>query len=619
MLPVQPSGTAVRAFAGFALVLLFPHATASREKPARPGTPPVIVVATAYPNMPAATVDKLIGARVTSWVGQAPGVRRIESWSRAGISVVKVSFEPDTDPRRARATITSLTLACMPYLPPGGSPPVVLPSNPAAPPLAHVTVTSPTLPLVMETDMASIWVQHGLGSVPGVLAPMVLGGVERVIFCDLDPTRLAARNLSPRDVAVALRRANAPLAPGAWYAGPYRMQLSADVALANIKELNDLPLDSKPGGNLFLRDVGHVEDGQAASTALVRINGRRTVCVPLSLQPGTDGRDALAAAEKALPKILKKLPKETRLQVLPLGDRAAGGLLTLHVRAPSNLRVSATERRVAVIEQVVKTAIPVRERTLLLSEVGLRPDWTAACSDNGGEHDATLRVRLTDKPAHSAREYAARLRRLLREDKRFADLNIRVDSGEPPVEVRIMGGTSAQGLKLAREVARLVRRMKGATDVRVVERQDFPVYSLKVDRKKAAAVGLSAQDVVAQAAVAFGSPGSLGGNVWIAAGRGSFFRVLVAYPEDPAKQREDVLKIPATGTTTPKPVRLDSLVEMRPTTEPVEVRRVNGKQVFTVRASAEGREAGAVARDVEKALKELTLPKGMHLEVRPKS
>jgi len=52
---------------------------------------------------------------------------------------------------------------------------------------------------------------------------------------------------------------------------------------------------------------------------------------------------------------------------------------------------------------------------------------------------------------------------------------------------------------------------------------------------------------------------------------------------------------------------------------PVEVRRVNRERAFTVRASAEGSTAGAVARDVEKALKEWTVPKGMRLEVRPQS
>src|SRR5262249_27691943 len=154
------------------------------------------------------------------------------SRSLAGVSVVRISFAPDADPRAALATVNTLALACVPNLPPGTPPPVVLPFDPAAPPLAAVTVDDPTRPVAELTDLARARVLRALGGVPGVLAPLVLGGADRAVLVHLDPARLEARKLSPLDVAAALRGAGLPPAPGAGLLGDNRLSLDATVARA---------------------------------------------------------------------------------------------------------------------------------------------------------------------------------------------------------------------------------------------------------------------------------------------------------------------------------------------------------------------------------------------------
>lgn len=608
-----------RAVAGFALLLLLPPAVASREKPPQRASAPVVVVATFYPNWPAEAVDRAITQRVARWVGQAPGVRRVESLSRAGISVIKVTLQPGTDPGRACKTISSLALAALPTLPPGCLPPVVLPADPAAAtPLAVVEISDPARSLAQLTDMARTELLPRLKKVSGVIALSVLGGVERALVCSLDSARLAALNLSPRDVVAAIRLNEATLKFAVRYVSPSRVELTAEGTRDTIKKLEELPLNRKQeGGELLLRDVARVTPGQLAPTALVRVDGRRTVCVPLHVQRGADAHAALTAAEKALAAIQKKLPKETRLRLLPLAGPAPGGLLKLHVRVPSKLRLAATEKRVAQIERAVKIAIPARERTLLLTEVGLDPDWTAIYSENAGEHDATLWVRLTAKRPTRVREYAAQLRRLLREDRRFADLSIAIDSGDAPIEVRITGGTQQQALKLASEVRQLVSRVKGTVDVRLMERQDGPMLILEVDGKKTAELGLSAREVAGQAVAAFGSPVPVDRNLWIADGGGTAFRVMVPFPEGSTKRLDEALNTPVTGTRMAAPVRLGSLVKAVRAMTPVEIRRIDGDRVFTIRVGAEGRDVADVARDVAKALEKLTVPRGMRVKVGP--
>src|SRR5262249_61034297 len=97
------AGTSPCGLAGLALVLLARQPSpgkAAQEKPPRRAAP-AVVVATTYPGLPAASVEKDITTRIERWVGQAPGARLVESRSLAGVSVVRVSFAPGADPRAA--------------------------------------------------------------------------------------------------------------------------------------------------------------------------------------------------------------------------------------------------------------------------------------------------------------------------------------------------------------------------------------------------------------------------------------------------------------------------------------------------------------------------------------
>src|SRR5207302_2408822 len=51
------------------------------------------------------------------------------------------------------------------------------------------------------------------------------------------------------------------------------------------------------------------------------------------------------------------------------------GQITLYVRAPSKLRLDATTERVADVEHFVQATIPPAEREMIVSEIGLDPDW----------------------------------------------------------------------------------------------------------------------------------------------------------------------------------------------------------------------------------------------------
>jgi multidrug efflux pump subunit AcrB len=244
---------------------------------------PAVQVLTFYSGMPATSVEKTITNRIERWINQAPGVRRMESRSLPGVSVVKSYFREDIDPNAALTLTNSLALGTLPTLPPNTLPPVVMPFDPTGTlPLGILTVSNPNLDEARLKDVARIDVRNMLGTVAGSVAPVVVGGQDRAVLVYLDPKALATRELSALDVVKALQEGNLMVTPGTAYFGDNQVLLDSNLMVKNVDELNDLPIRMGPGHHVYLRDIGHAEDTHLIQTSRVRINGKRQVYVPIS-------------------------------------------------------------------------------------------------------------------------------------------------------------------------------------------------------------------------------------------------------------------------------------------------------------------------------------------------
>ena len=307
--------------------------------------------------------------------------------------------------------------------------------------------------------------------------------------------------------------------------------------------------------------------------------------------------------------------------------QADAGQITMYLRAPSNLRLDATEKRVADVEEFLKKNIPEDEREMIVSEIGLDPDWSAAYTANAGQQDTVIRIQLNEERKLSAQEYAIRLRHAFAADARFKDLDVSFDTGgmvsaalnfgvSSPIDIQIDGGTTQQGIRLARQIAREARGVKGAADVRIGQRLDAPYYILKINRQKAASVGLTARAVVQQVVAAMNSSLSIDRNFWIDSKTGNQYFVAVQYQENPNATIEKLENVFATGTGQTDPVTLSSLVALEPSTGAVEVNHESLYRTFNVLVNTEHRDVGAVAKDIEARLANLKVPAGMHVNLR---
>ena len=87
---------------------------------------PVVVVATFYAGMPPQQIESDITDSDERFFTLGSNIDHIESRSMSGVSLIKIYFQPGTDPTAAVSGISNLAMANLRRLPPGTLPPVVL-------------------------------------------------------------------------------------------------------------------------------------------------------------------------------------------------------------------------------------------------------------------------------------------------------------------------------------------------------------------------------------------------------------------------------------------------------------------------------------------------------------
>lgn len=263
---------------------------------------PGVQVLTFYTGMPAESISNAITNRMERWAGQASGMRRQESRSILGVSIVRNLFHSDIDPNGALTQTNSLALAEIPNLPPGTLPPIVLPYDPTdTEPSCIVAVDSPTQDESTLYDVARYEVRNMIMSSPGANAPVVFGGKVRCVLAYLDPVKLQARGLSPVDVMNALDRYNVFLPTGDAKFGDLDYAIESNAMYKVVDQMKGIPLRVQPHNIDFLGDVATPEDAHFIQTNVVRINGKREVYIPVFRQHGASTLKVVDHLRNALP------------------------------------------------------------------------------------------------------------------------------------------------------------------------------------------------------------------------------------------------------------------------------------------------------------------------------
>ena len=247
-------------------------------------------------------------------------IEHIESTSLAGISVLKVFFQPTANIQTSLAQVVAAMQTQVRQLPPGITPPLVIKYSASSIPVIQLALSSPTLPENSVFDAAVNQLRPQLITIPGVAVPFPYGGKVRVISVDLDMQALQARGLSPADAVTAVNTQNLILPSGTAKFGDTEYSVKMNASPDAIAGLNDLPVRTAAGVTTYLRDVAQVRDGFSPQTNIVRQNGERGVLLSVLKNGGASTLDIVDNLRNLLPRAAQILPPDVK--ITPLFDQS---------------------------------------------------------------------------------------------------------------------------------------------------------------------------------------------------------------------------------------------------------------------------------------------------------
>lgn len=271
-------------------------------------TAPTVTILTEAHGMAPEEVEALVSLPIESVMNGTANVFRVRSNSAAGISIVFVEFELDTDIYRARQLVTEKL----------GQ--VRLPTGVPAPVLGPISSTMGEIMLIsisaaetsaMEVRSLTDWViRPRLLGVTGVSQVMMVGGEVKQYQVLVDPARLADHRLTLEEVSRATAAANANssggflIRPNEEYLirGRGRVNTADDLANSVITVRNGIPI--------LIKHVADVRIGAGFKRGDGSFNGKPTVVATIWKQPNANTLELTSSIESALAELKPTLPAD---------------------------------------------------------------------------------------------------------------------------------------------------------------------------------------------------------------------------------------------------------------------------------------------------------------------
>ncbi|WP_437799751.1 efflux RND transporter permease subunit [Sorangium sp. So ce693] len=278
---------------------------------------PVLSVIFNYGGLPPEEMEKRIVNNYERFLTTTVNdIDHIESQSLTGISIIKIFLQPGASIEAATAQVTAISQTAIRQMPPGISPPLIIRYSASNVPILQAALESESLSEQQLFDYAVNFIRADVATIRGTQIPYPYGGKQRQIMVDIDPQRLFAWGLSPRDVNAALGLQNVILPSGTAKMGENEYPVILNSSPAAFEELGKLPLRTVNGRTVYLRDVASVRDGSAPQTNMVHVEGKRSVLLSILKNGSASTLDVASRIHAMLPATLEKLPKELKVSLL---------------------------------------------------------------------------------------------------------------------------------------------------------------------------------------------------------------------------------------------------------------------------------------------------------------
>ena len=305
------------------------------------------------------------------------------------------------------------------------------------------------------------------------------------------------------------------------------------------------------------------------------------------------------------------------------------GEFTLHLRAPTGMRIEETAALCDRVENEIRKQIPPQEFAGVIDNIGLPYSGINLSYSNSapvGTQDADIMVSLSPKH-HPTAGYVHDLR--LKLARAFpgttfyflpSDMVTQIlNFGLPaPIDIQVVGNDLEANRQFADKLLARVKNVSGTSDLRIQQTFDQPKLHIDVDRTKARAIGFTQREVATNLLVTLSGSSQTSPSFWLNPKNGVSYQIATQTPQYRVQSFQDLANIPVTGTGNAPPSILASLASLSRDSDLSVVSHYNVAPVIDIFGSVQGRDLGGVSKDIFSIINtsQKELPRGSQIIVR---
>jgi len=287
--------------------------------------PPDVVVSANYPGATAETIAATVAAPLEQQINGVERMIYMRSTSTgSGTMSLTISFEIGTNPDQAAINVNNRVQRALPLLPAEVTRQGITVQKRSTSILQVLTMSSPggRFDTIYIGNYALLNVIDELRRIPGVGDASLFGASDYSMRIWLRPDKVAQYNLTPGDIAAAVREQNSQYAAGRFGDEPmtnpqsFTYSVTTPSRLVDPAQFENIIIRSDDiGGALRLKDVARVELGALNYGFSAAFNGAPAVPIGVFLQPGANALDVAASVKKTMDAISTRFPEGLRYDI----------------------------------------------------------------------------------------------------------------------------------------------------------------------------------------------------------------------------------------------------------------------------------------------------------------
>ncbi|WP_426417871.1 MexW/MexI family multidrug efflux RND transporter permease subunit [Aestuariirhabdus sp. LZHN29] len=268
----------------------------------------IITITTAYPGANADIIQGFITTPIQQAIASAEGIDYVTSSSQQSGSTVSAYIKLGYSANSALTEIQAKVAAVQNELPSEAEKPVISKASARGSALMYISFFSDEMSNEQVTDYLVRVVQPKLSTIDGVAEAQLLGAKTFAMRLWLNPTRMAAYDVTPKEVKDAIRENNFLTAAGETQGAYVATAVNALTDLKDPESFSNIVIKSQGDTLVRMRDIARVELNAENFDSYVAFNGISSVYIGISSTPSANPLDVIDLVRERFPEVTTQLP-----------------------------------------------------------------------------------------------------------------------------------------------------------------------------------------------------------------------------------------------------------------------------------------------------------------------